>query len=108
LKDDYWWTVSTELNKHVYCCALGNKLHLILILIFDFDVPAGPWFVGHFMTNHIGILFIWGTYVKGTLIPGSLEYFYGIFQVSKKKYFILFIYFFNCAETYFEIFPSHE
>ena len=43
---------------------------------------AGPWFVGEFLTNHTGVLFVWGFFVKGTFIPGSLTYFYGVFQVT--------------------------
>lgn len=41
--------------------------------------------MGEFMTGHLGVLFVWGTFVKGTFIPGSLTYFYGIFQVTVKK-----------------------
>lgn len=48
---------------------------------FILYVTFGPWFVGDFLTNHTGVLFIWGTFVKGTFIPGSLAFFYGIFQV---------------------------
>ncbi|KAH9502794.1 Transmembrane protein 62 [Bulinus truncatus] len=40
----------------------------------------GPWFVGRLLTDHLGVVFVWGIFIHGTFIPGALTYFYGIFQ----------------------------
>jgi len=44
---------------------------------------AGPWFVGEIIDDHIGAAFAWGTYVKGTILPGAFSYFYGCLQVKQ-------------------------
>ena len=49
-------------------------------ILFGFP---GPWLVGELLTGHMGIIFLWGTFVKGTFMPGSLSYIYGISQVLK-------------------------
>lgn len=50
-----------------YFCAFSHRL--------------GPWFVGEIMSDYIGLVCVWGIYVKGAFLPGSLTFFYGIFQV---------------------------
>lgn len=35
--------------------------------------------------GHTGLMFVWGLYVKGALLPGSLTYVYGIFQVRSER-----------------------
>ena len=46
---------------------------------------AGPWFVAEIIEGHTGVVFIWGMYVKGSFLPGSLTYIYGVFQVIVMK-----------------------
>ena len=41
----------------------------------------GPWFVGELMAGHIGAMFVYGLYVDGHFIPGTLTFFYGYWQV---------------------------
>lgn len=43
----------------------------------------GPWFIADVLEGEVGVLFVWGLYVKGTLLPGCLAYLYGTFHVSK-------------------------
>uniref|UniRef100_A0A2C9M5R7 Uncharacterized protein n=1 Tax=Biomphalaria glabrata TaxID=6526 RepID=A0A2C9M5R7_BIOGL len=45
-----------------------------------FYLAFGPWFIGRLLTEHLGIVFVWGIIVDGSFIPGALTYFYGIFQ----------------------------
>ncbi|XP_033734375.1 transmembrane protein 62-like [Pecten maximus] len=48
---------------------------------FTLYIGMGPWFVAEILEGHLGVVFIWGLYVKGVFIPGSLAYLYGIFQI---------------------------
>ncbi|KAK7103093.1 hypothetical protein V1264_018058 [Littorina saxatilis] len=70
-------------NTWVYRLLLVARTGTIYYTLLGFllYITFCPWFVGEFMTGHLGVLFVWGTFVKGTFIPGSLTYFYGIFQV---------------------------
>ena len=42
----------------------------------------GPWLVAELMTDHIGMVFVHGLYLKGKWIPEPTVYVYGLFQVS--------------------------
>ncbi|XP_046370282.2 transmembrane protein 62-like [Haliotis rufescens] len=66
-----WKLWLTARTNSIYYPVLGAILY----------VTFGPWFVGDFLENHTGLLFVWGMYVHGTFIPGSHTYFYGIFHV---------------------------
>ncbi|KAK3092914.1 hypothetical protein FSP39_008820 [Pinctada imbricata] len=52
-----------------------------LLLGFMIYIWLGPWFVAEIIEGHVGVVFIWGMYVSGTFIPGSLTYIYGVFQI---------------------------
>ncbi|OWF41194.1 Transmembrane protein 62 [Mizuhopecten yessoensis] len=51
------------------------------LVSFALYIGIGPWFVAEILEGHFGVVFIWGLYVKGSFIPGSLAYLYGIFQI---------------------------
>lgn len=44
-------------------------------------ILEGPWFIGEVLEDHYGVVFAWGTFVHGKVLPGSFTYFYGFFQV---------------------------
>jgi len=44
-------------------------------------MPLGPWFIGEIISGQIGCMFVYGLYVNGHFIPGSLTFYYGVFQV---------------------------
>ncbi|KAL8611132.1 hypothetical protein ACOMHN_064422 [Nucella lapillus] len=70
-------------NSFVYRLWLVSRTGSVYYTLLGFLVyiTFGPWFVGEFLTGHLGVLFVWGSFIKGTFLPGSLTYFYGIFQV---------------------------
>ncbi|XP_076463493.1 transmembrane protein 62-like [Babylonia areolata] len=84
-------------NDGIICVSLLSKLWNIFVyrlwlvartgsvyytlLGFLLYITFGPWFVGEFLTGHLGVLFVWGSFIKGTFLTGSLTYFYGIFQI---------------------------
>ncbi|XP_069117424.1 transmembrane protein 62-like isoform X1 [Argopecten irradians] len=51
------------------------------LVSYTLYIGIGPWFVAEILEGHLGVVFIWGLYVKGAFIPGSLAYLYGIFQI---------------------------
>ncbi|GFN82924.1 transmembrane protein 62 [Plakobranchus ocellatus] len=63
------WLVSRI--SSLYYLLVGSVLYLAF----------GPWFVAHLLSDHIGVVFVWGIVINNTFLPGGLTYFYGIFQV---------------------------
>lgn len=57
-----------------------DRLFYITVSMFVY-VGVGPWFIGEFLRDEIGFMFVWGIVVLNTLIPGSFTYFFGIFQI---------------------------
>jgi hypothetical protein len=43
---------------------------------------SGPWYIGEIISDHVGCMFVFGLYVNGHFIPGSLTFYYGLVQVS--------------------------
>jgi hypothetical protein len=43
---------------------------------------VGPWSFHEILDGHTGYVFLWGTFVKGHFIPGTLSYWYGIHQLA--------------------------
>ena len=50
-------------------------------LLFHTYIAIGPWFIGEVISGHIGICTIWGIYVNGHFLPGTLTYIYGAIQI---------------------------
>lgn len=44
-------------------------------------LTCGPWSFGEVIDGHLGIVFVWGIFVNGSFLPGTLTYFYGFFQL---------------------------
>lgn len=43
------------------------------------NVFEGFWFMAEVIDGYIGLMFVWGFYVKGVLLLGFFIYVYGIF-----------------------------
>lgn len=56
-----------------------DKLFYTIMFICIYT-GIGPWFIGEFLENEIGAMFVWGIVVMKSYIPGSFTYFFGIFQ----------------------------
>jgi len=41
----------------------------------------GPWYVGGLLQGHIGVVFPWGTYVAGSLLPSFYPYMFSTFHL---------------------------
>lgn len=52
----------------------------------------GPWMVGEVIDGQLGWVFLWGIYIKGTILPGTLSYLYGFFQLLLCQFWLLVIF----------------
>lgn len=41
----------------------------------------GPWYVGGLLQGHLGVVFPWGTYVAGVLLPSFYPYIFSVFHI---------------------------
>ncbi|XP_014291575.1 transmembrane protein 62 isoform X2 [Halyomorpha halys] len=51
------------------------------IILYPIYITIGPWAVAEVLDGNYGIIFIWGIFVNGTLIPESFTYSYGFLQL---------------------------
>lgn len=51
------------------------------MVIYPIYLCIGPWSIGYVIEEHIGVIFAWGIYVRGTFLPGSFTYAYGFIQI---------------------------
>jgi len=61
---------------------LGSQRKVSLVL---FTIPLylfiGPWYVGHVLTGHLGVGFVWGIVVDGVILPTALTYVWALIMV---------------------------
>lgn len=62
------------------------------ILVYCFYLSIGPWSIGEVIDDHIGVIFIWGIYIDGSFLPGSLTFLYGFFQLLLCQFPLICIY----------------
>lgn len=73
------------------------------IIAFCIYLAVGPWSYCEVIDNHYGVIFVWGIYIDGTYLPGSLTYLYGFFQLFLCHFPLIWIYS-KCTEArYFEV-----
>ncbi|XP_059158619.1 transmembrane protein 62-like isoform X2 [Physella acuta] len=63
----------------IWLAARTNVAYYILVGSVLY-LTFGPWFIGHLLTDQLGVVFVWGILINGSFIPGGLTFFYGIFQ----------------------------
>lgn len=51
------------------------------LMLFYVVILVAPWMVGEVIDGHTGWVFLWGIFVKGTFLPGTLSYLYGFNQL---------------------------
>lgn len=66
--------------RRLYLIGFVPKVYYAL-LIYDIYLPIGPWFIGEILDGQIGACFLYGIFVQGTYIPGTLTYLYGALQL---------------------------
>ncbi|XP_063701317.1 transmembrane protein 62-like [Culicoides brevitarsis] len=51
------------------------------IVCYVLYLTVGPWAFGEVIDGHFGIVFVWGVLVDGVLLPGTLNYVHGFWQL---------------------------
>uniref|UniRef100_A0A8B9L3W6 Transmembrane protein 62 n=1 Tax=Astyanax mexicanus TaxID=7994 RepID=A0A8B9L3W6_ASTMX len=81
------------LNTHITHLGLFSQacmsLHLVskintfyyTLLLFNLCTALGPWFIGEVIDGHNGVCFVFGVFVDGHFLEGSLTYVVGIMQL---------------------------
>lgn len=62
------------------------------VILYCVYLTLGPWSIGELIDGHIGVIFAWGLFVKGSYLPGSLTYLYGFFQLLFCQFPLIIIY----------------
>ena len=44
-------------------------------------LTVGPWFIGEVLTNSLGVVFCWGTFVHGSFLPTATTWLYGTYHL---------------------------
>lgn len=52
------------------------------VLFWLFYTLVGPWSFHEVLDGHYGIYFVWGTFVKGKFVSGTLNWWYGLYQLT--------------------------
>ncbi|XP_055386194.1 transmembrane protein 62-like isoform X2 [Condylostylus longicornis] len=55
-------------------------------------ISIGPWSFIEIVDGYMGVVFLWGYFVKGHFVPGTLTYIYGAFQLTFCQFPLHFIY----------------
>ncbi|XP_013389484.1 transmembrane protein 62-like [Lingula anatina] len=75
-----FFDVVNEILRRIYYVSVYNNTFYPLVIYIVY-ITIGPWFIGHVLDGHVGLCFLFGIYVNGTLIPSNLTYVYGFFQI---------------------------
>ena len=70
-------------------CALDQLF--LPILIAPLYLLIGPWSVGYFLEDSIGVLFAWGFYLHGSLLHADTTSFYGFLFMAPYLYLFTFV-----------------
>lgn len=64
-----WWIIS-NVDTFYYS-----------FILYPLYIAVGPWAIGEIIENYFGVIFIWGTFVNQSYLPGSFTYVYGFVQL---------------------------
>ncbi|XP_039431982.1 transmembrane protein 62-like [Culex pipiens pallens] len=93
-----------------YCCRgwirkmwiLSTVDRLIFPIVgYCLYLTCGPWSFGEVIDGHLGIVFVWGIFVNGSFLPGTLTYFYGFFQLMFCQLPLIVIYANNVVKRFY-------
>ena len=68
------WRLIRGLTK----VALKNSL-MLPITFAAIYVSLGPWAFGYILDDHLGLLFPWGLFIDGHVLPADVTHLYGVF-----------------------------
>ncbi|QQP37988.1 Transmembrane protein 62like, partial [Caligus rogercresseyi] len=60
---------------------LSSHRELLLpLVVYILYIQFGPWAVGYFISDRLGILFAWGMFIDGSFLPADTTYLFAIFH----------------------------
>ncbi|XP_036149395.1 transmembrane protein 62 [Monomorium pharaonis] len=66
--------------RKLWILSAVDKVFFVLLL-YTLYFTIGPWTVGEIIEDHIGVIFVWGTFIGNMYLPGGLTYAYGFLQL---------------------------
>lgn len=67
-------------------------------------LAVGPWEICEIVDNkQYGVVFVWGIYVDGVILPGAITYLYGFFQLMFCQLPLIWIYSTCVKNRYYEV-----
>lgn len=66
--------------KKIWMLATVDAIFYPMVL-YVLYLTVGPWAFGEVIDGHFGVVFVWGVLVNGVLLPGTLNYIHGFWQL---------------------------
>ncbi|XP_046387556.1 transmembrane protein 62-like [Ischnura elegans] len=66
--------------RKLWILSTVDRLYYPLTL-YALYLTIGPWSIGEVIEGHTGVIFAWGTVIRGSYLPGSFTYAYGFLQM---------------------------
>lgn len=77
--------------RRLWILSATNRIFIPLI-VYCVYMAAGPWAFGEVIDGNWGVVFLWGIFIQGSFLPGTLTYMYGFFQLVFCQIPLTFIY----------------
>lgn len=74
------WCRTIPVIRKYWILSTINRLFWPIILYWLY-LSLGPWAIAEVIDGHYGIIFVWGVYLDGNVMPGSFTYLYAAFQL---------------------------
>uniref|UniRef100_A0A7G3B2B5 Uncharacterized protein n=1 Tax=Lutzomyia longipalpis TaxID=7200 RepID=A0A7G3B2B5_LUTLO len=85
------WTFVRCWVRKLWLLSSVNRIFYPLLIFFIY-LLVGPWSVADVIDGHFGVVFMWGIIVDGIILPGSLTYLYGFFQLLLCQLPLIYVY----------------
>lgn len=76
IESNYW---RSTVYKYLLLAGI-NRVYFGLVIMIIWTT-LGPWSFHEILDGHIGYNFLWGIFVDGLFVPGTLNYWYGLHQL---------------------------
>lgn len=73
------------------------------VILYCIYLAVGPWVICEIVDGRYGAVFVWGIYLDGSFLPGSLTFFYGFSQLLLCQCPLNWIYSKCLAKRYYQV-----
>jgi hypothetical protein len=94
------WILGSTMKK-LWIMSTVNRI-TFPIIGYCLYLVIGPWQITEVIDNHLAVVFLWGIFVNNAFLPGTLQYFYGFFQLLLCQFPLIFIFAENIWNRYNE------